>query len=151
MGSKVVIIFEEKGFPEAAIAKISELNLEGVLSEVNLLKVIKHPPMQWCEHGGADSEDSEHALDKENRKKRGDWTLHQKALHGQEIDEVVGKLKKAGFDNIKVKFLEKEISFSGSVVHELNDGDYDVALMSEKSWDAVEGKKINKSVKVVTV
>ena len=87
----------------------------------------------------------------ENRRKRGEWIVHQKGVHGQEIEEVVEKLKSAGLDNIKVKFLEKEISFSGSVVNELNDSDYDIALMSEKSWDAVEGKKISKSVRIVTV
>lgn len=151
MGSRVVIIFEEKGCPAAAVDKLSELNQEGGLSELSLLKVIDHPPMQWCEHGGADNEESEHALDKENSRKRGEWALHQKDVHGQEIDDIVEKLKRAGLDNIKVKFLEKEMSFSSSVVNELNDSDYDLALISEKSWDAIEGKKISKSVRIVTI
>ena len=151
MGKRVVIIFEEGGCPSAAVDKISKLNLEGAFSEVDLLKVIDHPPMQWCEHGGADTEQSEHALDMENRRKRGEWVVHEKDLHGQEVNEVVEKLKETGLDNIRVKFLEKEISFSSTVVNELNESEYDLALMSEKSWDAIEGKKINKSVKVITV
>ncbi len=151
MGKKVVIIFEEKACPATAVDKLSELNSEEAFSEVSLLKVIDHPPMLWCEHGGADTEESEHTLDMENRKKRGEWAVHEKDLHGQEVDEIVEKLKETGLDNIRVKFLEKEISFSSTVVNELNDSEYDLAIMSEKSWDAIEGKKINKSIKVVTV
>ncbi|MDT8317045.1 MAG: hypothetical protein RQ824_03505 [bacterium] len=151
MGSRAVIIFEEKGCPSAAVDKLLELNQEGELSELDLLKVIDHPPMQWCEHGGADNEESEHTLDNENRRKRGEWALHQKDVHGQEVNEIAETLKRAGIDNIRVKFLEKEISFSSSVVNELNDSDYDLALISEKSWDVIEGKKIKKSVTIVTI
>jgi len=151
MGDRVVLIFEEKGCPVAAVDKLSEMNKKEAFSEINLLKVIGHPPMQWCEHGGADNEESEQALDKENRRKRGQWALHQKDIHGQEMDEIVEKLKRVGLENIKVKFLEKEISFSSSVVNELNDSDYDLALISEKSWDAIEGKRIDKSIRIITI
>ena len=151
MGKDVVIIFEEDGCPEAAVDKLSELKAAGPISEINLLKVIDHPPMQWCEHGGAGSGEREHELDRANSIKRAEWVTEQKKLHEKEMEKAVINLQQLGLDNIKVRFVEKEISFSNTVVNELNEGGYRLAIMSEKSWDAVEGKKIGSGISILTL
>lgn len=151
MGKRVILICDEKGCPSAGIDKIAEMNKSETLDDVSILKVIDHPPMQWCEHGGADKEADEHALDEANRKKRESWVDHEKQLHGEEISGIADRLKGEGVKNIRVKFLEKEIGFSNSIINEFKDGNYDVTIMSEKSWDSIDGKKVPREIKVVTV
>lgn len=151
MGKKVILICEEKGFPGSGIDKIIEMNREEPVENVSILKVIAHPPMQWCEHGGADREPNEHALDEANRKKREIWRAHEKELHGEEIAAITEGLKKGGVKNVRVKFLEKEIGFSNSVINEFKDSSYDMAVMSEKTWDSIDGKKVPREIKVVTI
>ncbi|MDH3975680.1 MAG: hypothetical protein OEV42_15485 [Deltaproteobacteria bacterium] len=151
MGKRVILVCEEKGYPDAGIDKIAEMNKSEPLDDVSILKVIDHPPMQWCEHGGADKEADEHALDEANRKKRESWFDHKKQSYGEEISAISGRLKGEGVKNIRVKFLEKEIGFSHSVINEFRDGFYDVAIMSEKTWDSIDGKKVPSEIKVVTV
>ena len=151
MGKRVILICEEKGCPSAGIDKIAEINKTEPLHDVSILKVIDHPPMQWCEHGGAEGEPEEHALEEANRKKRESWVDHEKHIHGEEVSSIADRLKGEGVKNVRVKFLEKEIGFSNSVINEFKDGSYDLAVMSEKTWDSIDGKKVPKEIKVVTV
>jgi len=151
MGKRVILICEEKGCRDTSIDKIAELNRSEALDDVSILKVIDHPPMQWCEHGGAEGEPEEHALEEANRKKRESWVDHEKQIHGKEVTAIAERLKGEGVKGVRVKFLEKEIGFSSSVINEFKEGSYDVAVMSEKTWDSIEGKKVPKEIKVVTV
>ena len=151
MGKKAILICEEKGCPDAALKRMGEINGEEPLSEIYLLKVIPHPPMQFCEHGGADSGAEERRLDAENRRRQQKWHVHEEKLHGPEVKGLVERLKGEGLKKVKVRFLEKEISFSNSVISELKEGGYDIAVMSEKSWDAIEGKKAPSTIRIVTV
>ncbi len=151
MGNKVLLICEEKECSEGTINRVIDLNNESGISEAYCLKIIKHPPMQYCEHGGANSEEKEKALDKENQQKQESWIAHEEEIHGAEVKVVVDKLHKGGIADVKVRFLPKEIGFSNSVIHELEDGDYDTVVMTERMWDNINGKKVPSQTKVITV
>lgn len=151
MGKKVLIICEETGCSSKVIEKAIELNNEGQLSELYCLRVINHPPLQWCEHGGADNDKAEHALDLENRKKREAWVVNEEAVHGEAVKKVVEKLNDGGVENVKVKFIEKEIAFGNTLINEMKDGSYDTVIMTEKSWDHINEKKVPHEIEVITV
>lgn len=151
MGKKVMLICEEEGCSSKVIEKAVELNNEEQLSELHCLRVINHPPLQWCEHGGADDEKGEHSLDMENRRKREEWIAHEKAIHGEAVNEVVKRLEDEGVKNVKIKFIEKEISYGNSLLNEMQDGRYDTVIMTEKSWGQVNGKKVPHETNIITV
>ena len=151
MAKRVILICGEKGCPRAAMDTISEMNIIEPLEDVSILKVIDHPPMQYCEHGGADKESDEHALEEANRKKRESWLDHEKELHGKEVSAIVERLKVDGVKKVRVKFSEKEIGFSNSVINELEDNSYQVAVMSQKTMDKIEEKKIPEDIEVITI
>lgn len=151
MKKRVILICEEECCPEASLEKVSEMNRDGEVGEVNCLKVISHPPMQWCEHGGADSEPAEHALDSANRKKREAWTAHEESIHGEKLKGVVDRLKGEGIGEVKIKFVQEEITLGNSIINELIDGSYDTAVITERIWDKMNGKKVPSETKVITV
>ncbi len=151
MENKVLLICEEKECSEETVKRVIALNNESGISEVRCLKIIKHPPMQYCEHGGADSEKKERALDKENQQRQERWIAHEEEIHGAEMKVLVDKLKKGGIDDVKIRFLTKEIGFGISVIHELEDGNYDTVVMTERMWEHINGKKVPSRTKVISV
>lgn len=151
MKKRVILVCEEKSCSTNTIDKVVQISKEEKVSEVNCLKVIPHPPMQFCEHGGADREEDEKALDMENRAKQGEWISHEEEIHGGEMKDVVERLKEHGVDDVKIKFLVKEIGFGSTLTNELIDGRYDVAVMTDHLWDQVDGKKVPAETKVITV
>ena len=150
MENKVILVCEKDGCPDKLINKAAERNREESFEGVCLLQVIDHPPMQWCEHGGADTEKGERALDNENLSKRLEWAVHEKELHGEALGKAVEALKGKGLSDVKIKIIQEEISFSSTLVNNLNDEGCRTVIMSEKTWDAMDGRKLDKAVKVVT-
>lgn len=151
MENKVLLICEEQECSEGTSNRVIDLNNESAISEVYCLKIIKHPPMQDCEHGGADSEEKEKTLDKENQQKQERWIAHEEEVHGAEMKDLADKLKKGGISDVKIKFLPKEIGFANSVIHELEDENYDTVVMTERMWGHINGKKVPSRTKVITV
>ncbi len=151
MENKVLLVCEENECSEGTVNRVIEFNNESGISEVRCLKIIKHPPMQDCEHGGADTEKKEKALDKENQQKQERWIAHEEEVHGAEMKVLVDKLKKGGIGDVKIRFLTKEIGFGNSVIHELEDGNYDTIVVTEGMWENMNGKKVPSRTKVITV
>lgn len=155
MGERILLICEEAGCSYAAIEKVAEVNREKDISETCILRVISHPPMQWCEHGGADSEKDERSLDDEIRKKREEWMEHEEKLHGREAKNIIDSLEKNGVKDIKIRFIQEEIDLATSLVTEMNEGDYGTVIIAERMWDRLSSKKVAKKItsgiKIITV
>lgn len=150
MTKKLLLICEEEGCSEGTFNKIAELNSKEKISGIYYLKVIKHPPLKWCEHGGADTEAEEKILDLENRRKREKWIAHEEKIHGKAAKKVVDKLKDIVPADVRIKFIQEEIDFADSILNEINESGYNMVVMPEKIWDKIHGKKIAPEIKIFT-
>ncbi len=150
MENKVILVCDKEGCPDKIVAKAAELHKTENFVRLYLLQVIEHPPMQWCEHGGADSEKDERARDNANLSRRLEWAVHENELHGEALKESVEKLKEEGIEEVRIKIIQEEISFSSTLMNDLNEEGCRMVIMSEKTWDAIDGRKLDKAVKVVT-
>ncbi len=155
MEERVLLICEEGGCSDEAVEKVAEICRREPVKEVYVLKVLKHPPLQWCEHGGADSEEQEKALDEEVKRKRDEWIARQRESHEEEVEGVAGKLENLGVKGVRTKFIEEEIDLATTIVSEIEEAGYGTVVLSERVWDRISTrkavKKIPRETKIITV